>query len=63
MKPKQIIALKALRRIAREYPNIFEMIDNAVESIDPKITREWDSKLVYAPAILTAWASAESRKI
>lgn len=61
MKPKQIIALKALRRIASEYPNIFEMIDNAVESIDPKITGEWDSKLVYAPAILAAWASFENK--
>lgn len=61
MKPNQIIALKALNQISKEYPGIFKMIDNAVESSNPKITSPWDRNLVYAPAILVAWASFENK--
>lgn len=61
MKPKQIIPLQALKRISWEYPDIFEMIDNAVESSDPKITSLWDRNLVYAPAILVAWTSFKNK--
>lgn len=61
MKPKQIIPLQALKRISWEYPDIFEMIDNAVESSDPKITSPWDRNLVYAPAILVAWTSFKNK--
>lgn len=61
MKPKQIIALQALRKISQEYPGIFHKIDNAIGSINPKMTRRWNSNLVYAPAILTAWAIFENK--
>lgn len=61
MKPKQIIALKALKKISQEYPDIFNKIDKAIGSIDPKISRRWDSKLVYTPAILAAWAIFENK--
>nr|DAJ00574.1 MAG TPA: hypothetical protein [Caudoviricetes sp.] len=61
MKPSQIMALKALKRISWEYPNIFEMIDNAVESSNPKITSPWDKNLVYAPAILVACTSFKNK--
>lgn len=61
MKHKQIIALQALWKISQEYPDIFHKIDNAVENIDPKMAGRWDSKLVYAPAILAAWAILENK--
>lgn len=49
MKPKQIIPLQALKRISWDFPDIFPMIDDVVESGDLEMANRWDHKLVYAP--------------
>lgn len=49
MKPKQIIALQALKRISWDFPDIFPMIDDVIEERDPEMANRWDHKLVYAP--------------
>lgn len=59
MKPKQIIPLQALKRISWDFPDIFPMIDDVVESSDLEMANRWDHKLVYAPVGLAHAAMLE----
>ena len=59
MKPKQIIALQALKRIYWDFPDIFPMIDDVIEERDPEMANRWDHKLVYAPVGLAHAAMLE----
>ena len=50
MKPKQIIPLQSLKRISREFPGIFSMIDSVVlDESDQNMMNQWDHRTVYAP--------------
>lgn len=50
MKPKQIIPLQSLKRISREFPGIFSMIDSVVlDESDQNMINQWDHRTVYAP--------------
>lgn len=59
MKPKQIIPLQALKRISWDFPDLFPMIDDVVESSDLEMANRWDHKLVYAPVGLAHAAMLE----
>lgn len=59
MKPKQIIPLQALKRISWNFPDLFPMIDDVVESSDLEMANRWDHKLVYAPVGLAHAAMLE----
>lgn len=59
MKPKQIIPLQVLKRIFWDFPDLFPMIDDVVESSDLEMANRWDHKLVYAPVGLAHAAMLE----
>ena len=59
MKPKQIIPLQVLKRISWDFPDLFPMIDDVVESSDLEMANRWDHKLVYAPVGLAHAAMLE----
>ena len=59
MKPKQIIPLQALKQISWDFPDLFPMIDDVVESSDLEMANRWDHKLVYAPVGLAHAAMLE----
>lgn len=60
MKPKQIIPLQSLKRIDRDFPGIFPMIDSvALDETDPEEMERWDHGIVYAPIGLAKAAMQE----